>query len=194
MSDSLRDQLLKAGFAPTAKPARGKPRKDAPRNTASHSGIPDKRPGNRPKPPRGERKGKDAKTGEIDLARAWSLRERTEREERAREKREAEARTKEKKERRQKLANLLAGKVLNDKAADIARHFPHGKKISRIWVTAEQLKALNGGELAVVQQQGRFVLVTRETGTAAAAIDPEALALQCEPGDEDDDVPADLVW
>jgi len=192
MSDSLRDQLLKVGFAPTAKPARAKPRKDAPRTNPSRSVRPDNRPGDRPKPPRGERK--DAKSGEIDLARAWSLRERTEREEREREKREAEARAKEKKERRRKLASLLAGKVLNDKAADIARHFPHGKKISRIWVTAEQLKALNGGELAVVQQQGRFVLVTRETGAAAAAIDPDALVLQCEPGEVDDDVPPDLVW
>lgn len=193
MSDSLRDQLLKAGFAPTAKPARDKPRNDAPRNNAVRNNAPrSKAPDNRPKPSRGERK--NASPGEIDLARAWSLRERTEREEREREQREAEARAKQKKERRQKLASLLSGHVLNDAAADIARHFPHGKKISRIYVTAEQLKALNGGELAVVQQQGRFVLVTRETAAAAAAIDPEALALQCEPGDEDDDVPADLIW
>jgi uncharacterized protein YaiL (DUF2058 family) len=193
MSDSLRDQLLKAGFAPIARPARGKPRKDTPRNNALRNDTArSKAPGSRSKPSRGERK--NAPPGEIDLARAWSLRERTEREEREREKREAEARAKEKKERRQKLASLLAGKVLNDKDADIARHFPYGKKISRIWVTAAQLKALTGGELAVVQQQGRFVLVTRETAATAVAIDPEALALQCEPGDEDDDVPADLIW
>lgn len=198
MSDSLRDQLLKAGFAPIAKPVRSAPRNNAPRNNAARNDVPrnnaarSKPSGNKPKPSRGERK--NTPPGEIDLARAWSLRERTEREEREREQREAEARSREKKERRQKLASLLTGKVLNDATADIARHFPHGKKISRIWVTAEQLKALNGGELAVVQQQGRFVLVTRETATAAAVIDPEALALQCEPGDEDDDVPADLIW
>jgi uncharacterized protein YaiL (DUF2058 family) len=188
MSDSLRDKLLKAGFAPMPKPARDKQRKDAARNDASRPGT----RGKHPKPARGERE--KTPPGEIDLARAWSLRERTEREERDREKREAEARARQKKERRQKLAALLAGKVLNDKDADIARHFPHGRKISRIWVTADQLKALNGGELAVVQQQGRFVLVTRETGAAAAAIDPEALVLQCEPGEADDDVPPDFVW
>lgn len=188
MSDSLRDQLLKAGFVPAARPVRAKQRKEATRNDAARSTA----PGDRARTSRGERAHRPS--AEMDLARAWSLRERSEREERDRARRESEALARQKKERRQKLAALLAGKVLNDEAADIARHFPHGRKISRIWVTGEQLKALNGGELAVVQQQGRFVLVTRETGAQAVAIDPDALVLQCEPGEADDDVPADLVW
>lgn len=187
MSESLRDQLLKAGFKPAARTVRDPPRKAASQSGAARG----KSAGERAKP---RRERKDDPCGEIDLAHAWSLRERCEREEREREKREAEARSRENRERRRKLARLLSGKALNAEDADIARHFPNGRRISRIWVTAAQLKALNGGELAVVQQQGRFVLVTRETAATAVAIDPEALALQCEPGDEDDDVPADLIW
>ncbi len=183
MSESLRDQLRKSGLLQTLKPVPDKAQKRPRRPN-------DARP---PKPARNARPA-SGKSAEIDLARAWAIRERTEREEREKEKRESEQRAREKKERRRKLAALLEGNILNEAEADIARHFPYGRKISRIHVTAEQLKRLNDGELAVVQQQGRFVLVTRAVGEAATEIDPEALALVCEPGDADDDVPADLIW
>jgi uncharacterized protein YaiL (DUF2058 family) len=203
MSDSLRDQLLKAGFAAPAKP---EPRPQSPR-------PPQGRPAGQHQPPRGQRPPqqqrpqqhrpqsqkpqpqKPAARGEIDLAKAYALRQKTEREEKEREQREAEQRGKERKERRQKLTALLGGKALNDAAAEIPRHFPHANKIRRIYVTAEQLPRLNGGELAVVQVAGRYLLVTRETGLAAQAIDPEALVRVCDPhAAPEDDVPADLVW
>jgi len=197
MSDSLRDQLLKAGFSPQApsKPApkrHGKPHGQAPRRSASDGGD---------RPPRHEGAGKRAgdpaprRDGEIDLARAYALRDRHERETAERARREAEQRARERKERRQKLAALLDGKALNDAGAEIPRHFPYGNRIRRIYVTAEQLPRLNGGELAVVQQSGRHVLVTREVALAVQAIDPDALALLCDPhGADEDDVPSDLMW
>ncbi|HEY0178525.1 MAG TPA: DUF2058 family protein [Dokdonella sp.] len=176
MSESLRDQLLKSGLAQKLKP-----------NAASK---PDARRG----PARAAPDARRAR-GEIDLAKAYALREQQEREQRVREQREAERRAREKKERRQKLVALLNGKALNDAAAEIARHFPHAGKIRRVYVTAEQLSRLNAGELAVVQQAGRFLLVAREVGLAAQAIDADALVLLCEPGAVDEDgVPADLVW
>ena len=193
MSDSLRDQLLKAGFAPPPKPD---PRPKSPR-------PPQGRPSGQHQPPRGQRppqqqrpqSQKPVARGEIDLAKAYALRDRTEREQREREQREAEQRARERKERRQKLTALLDDKALNDAAADIPRHFPHANKIRRIYVTAAQLPLLNGGELAVVQLAGRYLLVTRESGIAAQAIDPEALVLACDPHAVDEDgVPADLVW
>jgi len=55
---------------------------------------------------------------------------------------------------------LLEGKSLNDAGAEIARHFNYGGKIKRVYVTADQLKALNAGELGVLQQNGRYLLVT----------------------------------
>ena len=190
MSDSLRDQLLKAGFAPKPKPEqRAKPPQHA------HSGKPGApaRPGapSRPQRPRPARRDQS----DIDLGKAYALRDKSEREAREREQREAERRAREKKERRQKLAALLEGKSLNVKDAEIPRHFPHANKIRRIYVTAEQLPQLNGGELAVVQFSGRYLLVTLETGIAAQAIDADALVLQCDPHAVDEDgVPTDLVW
>lgn len=132
---------------------------------------------------------------DIDLAKAYALRDKTEREAREREQREAERRSRERKERRQKLATALGGKALNDVAAELPRHFPHTNKIRRIYVTPEQLPRLNGGELAVVQLAGRYLLVTRETALSAQAIDADALVLLCDPqADAEDDIPPDLVW
>jgi uncharacterized protein YaiL (DUF2058 family) len=179
MSESLRDQLLKSGIARQIKTeTRAKPNKH------------ERRPSPHPQqPPKRER-------SEIDLAKAYAIRDSTERAERDRVQREAEQRAREKKERRQKLASLLDGKALNKPDADIPRHFPHANKIRRIYVTADQLPRLNGGELGVVQLAGRYLLVPAETARAARDIDAESLVLLCDPHESgnEDDVPADLVW
>lgn len=192
MSDSLRDQLLKAGFA-VPKP---EPRPSPP--PRAHTSV--QRP-SRPQRPQGTQSASAPSRAprreqtDIDLARAYALRDKTERETREREQRAAEQRARERKERRQKLASVLNGKLLNDPNAEIPRHFPHTNKIRRIYVTADQLPRLNGGELAIAQLAGRYLLVTRETGLAAQAVDPDALVLLCEPQPSDDDgVPADLTW
>jgi uncharacterized protein YaiL (DUF2058 family) len=173
MSESLRDQLLKSGIARKFKAEQPKAAK----------------PPRKPAPPRRER-------SEIDLAKAYALRDHTERAERERAQREAEQRAREKKERRQKLMALLDGKAENAQDADIARHFPHANKIRRVYVTQAQLPRLNAGELGVVQLAGRYLIVDVETAKAAREIDPEALVLLCDPMENagEDDVPSDLVW
>ncbi len=189
MADSLRDQLLKSGLVQKLK-----------------ADARESRPAERPKrPPAARRgaqgkpaagKGGDARSQEdIDLARAYGLRERAEREQRENEKRQAEQRAREKAERKQKLAALLEGKALNRDDAEIARHFPHGERIRRVYCTAEQLAEVNSGTLAVVQYRGRYLLVTRETGEQAGDISPEALILLIDPdAPSEDDIPADLIW
>ena len=175
MSDSLRDQLLKAGFAAKPKEQSKPAAKKPPRPAATA----------KPKPA----------MQEVDLARAYAQRAQAERNERAQTQREAERVAREKKERKQKLAALLGGKVLNSTDADTPRHFPHGNKIRRIYVTKEQLAALNRGELAVAQLAGRYILLSREIALQAQAIQPEALVLLCDPNvPAEDDVPDDLVW
>lgn len=190
MSDSLRDQLLKAGFT-----APSKPEQRAQAQQRPHAARPLPRPQPRPHRPNASPPHPQPERSEIDLAKAYALRDKTERQTRERELREAEQRTREKKERRQKLATVLSGNALNDANAEIPRHFPHTNKIRRIYVTAEQLPRLNGGELAVAQLAGRYLLVTRETALAAQAIDPDALVLLCDPQAQiEDDIPPDLVW
>ena len=175
MSESLRDQLLKAGFA--TKP------KDQPKPAAQKPPRP--APTAKPKPV----------AKEVDLARAYAQRANVERSEREQAQREAERIAREKKERKQKLAELLAGKALNEADADVVRHFPHGNKIRRIYCTKEQFEKLNRGELGVTQLAGRYLLVTRETALQTQAIQPDALVLLCDPdAPTEDDVPDDLVW
>ncbi|MFO1516165.1 MAG: DUF2058 family protein [Lysobacterales bacterium] len=180
MSESLRDQLLKSGLV---KKLKSEPRPGAAKAPAP--GRPRAAPG----------KVARAAVGEPDLAQAWAQRARLEREERERAQREAEQRAREKRERRARLHALLDGKSLNAADAEHPRHFPHGGKIRRIYCTAEQLAALNRGELGVVQRDGRYLLVSRDVAEQAGVVAAEALVLLVDPdAPADDDVPADLTW
>lgn len=191
MSESLRDQLLKAGLVKKPVPE-NKPHAKSGRPSGPHQRPPGKGGGPKGGGPGG---GAARSASEIDLAKAYALRQREENAERQRIEREAAERSRLKKERKQKLGTLFAGKALNVAEADVARHFPHGGKIRRIYVTADQLPRLNAGELAVAQHNGRYLLVEREIALAAQAIDPDALVLLCDPDAQaEDDVPADLVW
>ncbi len=189
MSDSLRDQLLKAGFRekpkPEVKPMA--PQKKPQQNAARPQKPPSQRHATAPVP-------KPTST-EPNLAHAYALRAKQEKDEREQAQRDAERVAREKRERKQKLAAMLAGKSLIAEDADTPRHFPHGNKIRRIYCSAAQLQQLNHGDLAVVQLAGRYLLVTREVALQAQAIDEHALVLLCDPNaPPEDDVPADLVW
>ncbi|MEO8672845.1 MAG: DUF2058 family protein [Tahibacter sp.] len=184
MAESLRDQLLKSGLVQKLKtetPA--KPKSAAPPVRAPA-------PNHRPKPAP-----QTSRSGEPDLAQAYALRAKTEREERELAQREAEQRGREKRERKEKLARLLDGKARNAADAEHPRHFPHGGKIRRVYCTEAQLAAVNRGELAIVQQNGRYLLVEADTARQAQEISADALVLLVDPtAPADDDVPADLIW
>lgn len=178
MSESLRDLLLKSGIA--------KKVPKVPRAAHGKAGKASRPAAVRPSPQADEN---------IDLARAYALRAQTEARERARSKREAEQHARARKEARRKLQALLDGKALNRADAERLRHFEYHGKIRRVHVDDAQLRALNAGELGVVQFGGRYLLVDASIARTAGNIDPDALALLLEPGmTDDDDVPADLVW
>lgn len=185
MSDSLRDQLLKAGFAPKRadkphQPEAHKPGKHA--GKAAVAQAPKKKPAN-----------------DFDLARAYAMRAQTEKAEREQAQREAQQQTQERRERKRRLHELLNGAAQGVPAdAEHVRHFPHADKIRRIHVSADQLAGLNKGELGVVVQGGRFILVKREIALKAGEIAPDAIALLVDPNappdEADDGVPDDLMW
>ena len=219
MSDSLRDQLLGLGFKPAPKPERKpdarKPdarRPDARRPDARRPGprppgkgaAPPVRTGQggKPRPPQGQAR-KPRSQEEIDLAKAYAIRAQREKEERIEAERVKQEQARLRREAKARLEAFLKDKALNDAEADIARHFPYGGKIKRIYVNAGQLKALNAGELGVVQQNGRYLLVTSavlaeaETIFAAAValkVDPNASAEEDPYADPKYQVPDDLVW
>ena len=214
MSDSLRDQLLGLGFKPAPKPER-KPDARKPDARRPDARRPGPRPpgkgaappvrtgqGGKPRPPQGQAR-KPRSQEEIDLAKAYAIRAQREKEERIEAERVKQEQARLRREAKARLEAFLKDKALNDAEADIARHFPYGGKIKRIYVNAGQLKALNAGELGVVQQNGRYLLVTSavlaevETIFAAAValkVDPNASAEEDPYADPKYQVPDDLVW
>lgn len=226
MSDTLRDQLMGLGFKPAPKPERKNdgPRRDgrpqgkggAGTGKPQNPGRAEHKPGERrghghgPGKPGGQSRGpgqqgprKPRTAEEMDLAKAYAIRAQKEKEERIETERLKQEEARLRREAKVKLEELLKDKGLNDEAAEIARHFPYGGKIKRIYVTADQLKALNAGELGVVQLNGRYLLVTAEVllqseavfaASVALKVDPDAPAADDPYADPQYQVPDDLVW
>jgi uncharacterized protein YaiL (DUF2058 family) len=202
MSQSLKDQLLGLGFAPQAS--------KAPLKAQQHGRKPQaKPPVSKACPPKnqhrpsGRPQAKAAAGDEMDLAKAFALRSQHEKRERERLEAEKQAAALLKKQAKEKVVSLLDGQLLNSAEADIARHFSYGGKIRRIYVTADQLIALNAGKLGVVQLNGRFCLVNTEVAMAVREALPSLLALYCDGNEQalpegyDDprfQVPDDLIW
>ncbi|WP_345778016.1 DUF2058 domain-containing protein [Xanthomonas sp. NCPPB 2865] len=176
-----------------------------------HDGRPERRNDGKPagsqRPPQStaDRRGpRPARTREdIDLAKAYAIRAQREKDERIEAERLKQEEARLRREAKAKLEELLKDKGLNHVDADIARHFPYGGKIKRIYVTADQLKALNAGELGVLQLNGRYLLVTAEVLADAEAVFAPSVALKVDPNapagedpyaDPQYQVPDDLVW
>jgi uncharacterized protein YaiL (DUF2058 family) len=139
----------------------------------------------------------------MDLGKAWALRANQEKQERIETERLKQEEARLRREAKAKLETLLQDKALNDAAAEIARHFEYGGKIKRIYVNEAQLKALNAGELGVVQLNGRYLLVDAVVLAETEQVFAPAVALKVDPSApaEDDpyadpryQVPDDLVW
>lgn len=161
MTDSLKDQLIKAGFKAPPKP-KPKP-KSAPR----------KGPGARR---RSRRSGKEADAhGEISLAAAYAAKQKTEQNDEAKRKSEKMRLDAERKRQNDQLQALLEGKARNDPEAEIPRHFQDGDRITRIYVTPDQQAGLARGALGIVKLRRRYWLVDDEVARQAAKIKPDAV-------------------
>jgi uncharacterized protein YaiL (DUF2058 family) len=210
MGLSLREQLIQAGLA---KP---QPEGPAPGQRGGRGLGPDSHSGKAAQPPGGGAnqaglRAHDAQrpqggTEEMSLAYAFQLRAEAEKREREEAKRRAEAEARRKREQREKLAQLVAGKALNDPDAEHVRNFLYGKKIRKVNVTPEQLRALNAGETGVVQLDGRFLILPAHLVREVLSLAPQHVALFVPEGigasnssaEEYEDprfrVPDDLVW
>ena len=198
MSNSLKDQLLGLGFSAPKQEPRRAPAARPPHDRSGKAA----RTG---KPARGGKPAARAPKSreDIDLAKAYAIRAQKEKDERIEAERQKQEAARLRREARARLAQFLEGKALNAADAEHVRHFEYGGKIKRIHVTADQLKALNAGELGVLQQDGRYLLVDAATLAGAEAIFPDAVALKVDPdapaaddpyADPRYQVPDDLVW
>jgi uncharacterized protein YaiL (DUF2058 family) len=185
MAESLRDQLLKSGIV---KQVREEKRQATPQGRPSHKGgTPKGQPPQR----------KPREEGEIDLAKAYAIRKQADATERRQAEQAAAEEARLKRERKQKIHQLLQGQALNKADAEHPRHFEYGGKIRRVYVDEAQLAALNVGELGVVQQGGRYLVVARAIAEQVREIDAHLLALLVDPsagGVGEDGVPDDLMW
>ena len=184
MADSLRDQLLKSGIAKQLRDEK-RPQPSAAKPGASFA----KGKAHTPKPARSN--------VDIDLAKAYAIRAQTEAQERKRVEQEAAEQARLKRERKAKLQKLLEGQALNKADADQVRHFEYGGKIRRVYVDAAQLADLNMGKLGIVQNSGRYLLVTQAVAEQVRELDPHLVALLVDPaaaGVDEDGVPNDLMW
>ncbi|MCY7313769.1 MAG: DUF2058 family protein [Pseudoxanthomonas sp.] len=216
MTDSLRDQLLGLGFKPAAKPERKPERRSGKKPETASAGKSTVRPAHKPggqvrpvhaaRAPRQDsaNPAKPAKSrAEMDLAKAYALRAQQEKDERIQAERLNQEQARLRREAKLQVEALVKDQVLNDADADIARHFEYGAKIKRIHVNALQLKQLNAGELGVLQQNGRYLLVTAVVLAEAERLHPACVALKVHPkapagedpyADPHYPVPDDLVW
>ncbi|WP_295364275.1 DUF2058 family protein [Arenimonas sp.] len=186
-----------------ARPGSGKPgetrrgdSRGGERKGGEHRGPGGKPPGRRDaRPPRSQE--------EIDLAKAYAIRAQKEKQERIAAEKARQEEAARKRAAKAQVAELLKDKSLNAAEAEHARHFEYGGKIRRVYVTPDQLKALNAGELAVVQLDGRYLLVTVALADEVAALLPSLVALKVDPNapagddpyaDPQYQIPDDLVW
>jgi uncharacterized protein len=197
MADSLRDQLLKSGIVKQVQQDRvQQDRMREPKRLPPPSSKP-ARKGGKPHAQAHPARPSGQSREEIDLAKAYAIRAQTEANERKRVEQEAAEQARLRRERKLQIQQLLDGKALNKAEADQARNFEYGGKIRRVHVDAAQLAALNAGELGVVQQGGRYLLISREIAEQVRAIDAHLVALLVDPnagGVGDDGVPDDLMW
>ena len=180
MAESLRDQLLKSGIV---KQVREEQRPKAPKGARPSQGK-----GKPPQPRRDQ--------SEMDLAKAYAIRAQVDANERKRAEQEAAEQARVKRERKVRVQQLLEGQALNLADADHVRHFEYGGKIRRVHVDAAQLAALNEGRLGIVQQNGRYLVVSQAIAEQVRDIDAHLLALLVDPQAmaADDGVPDDLMW
>jgi len=179
MGNSLQDQLKALGLA-KEKPAR---KQKAQRTSPKRRKKPIQQ-GSKP-------------AGELSLEKAFALRKQE-------EKKQAEQarRKKIEEDRQRKLMNAAIREIvkthrLNREDAEVARNFMFRGRIRKIYVTPDQLKALNSGELGIAYLSGSYHLLAREHTDAIAKIS-EAHVPDLGVGTDDDDeefpVPDDLIW
>jgi uncharacterized protein YaiL (DUF2058 family) len=210
MSNSLRDQLLDLGFKKLPKPERKpeikpehRPERKSETNTAAkpshkhrHS-QPAVSSHAKPKPqtPKSQ--------AEMDLAKAYAMRFETEKKERIEAERLKQEEAKRKRELKASVQELLKDKAQNVDVAEQVRHFEYNGKIRRIYVTPDQLKAINAGSLGLVQLDGRYLIVAAELANEVKRLLPSIVALLIDPdapaGDDPYSdpqyvVPDDLMW
>ena len=201
MSESLRDQLVKAGLATNAQAKKAERSKRAEATAERHQGKAQSKKAGKGKNP--------AVQSETDKVKAKAAQQRAEKAARdkalARQRNEkSQAKALQAQVKQLILQNDQRTKVSDDEA--VPYNFVHGKKIKKIFVTKGQLDALSSGRLVVVNNNGLYHFVDERVAKQIEQRDPKRIivahgekAKSPEPGSDDEfyakfEVPDDLDW
>ncbi|MEM7079916.1 MAG: DUF2058 family protein [Pseudomonadota bacterium] len=200
MSNSLRDQLVKAGLATSAQASKAQRQVESEKHAQRRGG--------------GKKKNKNPEQSEDSRAQgsAAASKSRAQQElakKRAADKARGDAANKKQAERslRAEMRQLI---VANDQRAktsnenDVPYNFVHNKKIKKIYVPKPQLEQLSKGTLVIVNNDGNYHLVSQEVAQKIRERDPRRIIAAHddkppEPGSDDEfyakfEVPDDLDW
>lgn len=211
MAGSLRDQLVKAGLATNDRAKKAERQARAEKNARLHGQAGDAEAGSTQNSGGGgKRKAKNQ--ARTEPSSAAGVRER------------ARQLKVEKATRDRAIANVANSKIVaktlraeirqiiqqNDQKSTVARdddvpyNFLHGKKVKRIYVSRAQQEQLSSGSLVIVNNDGRYHLVSSSVADKISTRDPKRIIAQQESQSEepsaDDDyyarfkVPDDLDW
>ncbi len=211
MAGSLRDELVKAGLATSdrAKKAERQARAEKNARTRGQAGASD---AGSTEPSSGGGKRRKKGQARVDPSAAASVRERarqlkTEKATRDRAIASGANRKNVAKVLRAEINQIIQQhdqKTAVAKDDDVPYNFLHGKKIKRIYVRPAQRDQLSSGSLVIVNNDGRYHLVSRSVADKIGDRDPKRIIALRESkpiestGDEDYDarfaVPDDLDW
>lgn len=202
MSQSLRDQLVKAGLATTAQAKKAERSKRAETTAQRQQG----------KSAKGK-KGKDGQSSttqsETEKVKAKAAQQRAEKA--ARDKALAQQRNEKSQAKalQAQITQLIRQNDERTKVSDddaVPYNFLHGKKIKKIFVNKVQLDALSVGRLVVVNNNGLYHFVSAKVAKQIEERDPRRIIVAHrrdekppEPGSDDEfyakfEVPDDLDW
>lgn len=177
MAESLQDQLRALGLA--KKDSGGKRRGSTRKKAGKTVRAKKKSPG-----------------GEISLDKAWQLRDREAHQRAERKRRQKQEEGRKRREVNRQIKAIVEAKRLNAQDADVARNFMFRGRIRKVYVTAEQNRALSGGEMGLAYLTGGYHLLDAETVEAVRAIAADHVVdLDSDSGEEEEfPVPDDITW
>ncbi len=181
MSNSLREQLLKAGLVSREQARKAdQSRRQQNRKARQAAG------------------GKSARRVEKSVATREAEARRQAQAERDRALNRSREEQRQRKALNARLKQIVKAESQNHAEADVRHYFPSGARLRYLYVTAEQQPLLASGRLAIVRLHGRHHLVSAEAAEKLTALDPELFVFRRDPSAPDPDgdhpVPDDLVW
>ena len=215
MSDSLRDQLLKAGFAePKAKPPRKQkpkaPARKEPANETRNAGKPQASgapANNQPKAgythvaaPTTKKKKKQKAPAIKPRSGSWSTREPEAATDQPRRATGSSPEAQRQKRMKAEIQEIIDSTALKQFKGEEIYRFTLQNKIRELLVSEPVRKQLVSGELAITRLNGVTRIIPSASATRICTINPQWLVFISTdvsgPSDEDDEfpIPDDLVW